>query len=108
MAFIGKRIALFLAQAGSALDEVHLLICVVVGQLIIIRVVQCFRERVTDVVLIADFIDMRFAMSHTDKKPVIPGLGGGLNQRNIVRDARDGIGNCAGNVISWATEVRRS
>ena len=54
LALVGEPHSLSLCEACSAFGEVHLLIGVAVGELIVVRVVERLRERVADVVLIPD------------------------------------------------------
>src|SRR5579872_4038835 len=72
MALIGHRVAFFEVKVIDALDQINLLVNVVVGQLIVVRVVERLRERVADVVLIAEMSDSRWAMFGADNQAVIP------------------------------------
>jgi hypothetical protein len=108
MTLIGDRVALLKAQIVDAFHQIHLLVGIAVGELVIVGVIECFRQSVGCVVLVRHMLELRGTAREADDEPVVPGLCLRLDQRNVVGDSRQRIKDGAGNVIAGTGYIWRS
>src|SRR5271166_392970 len=108
MALVRSGVTLLETQVADSFHEVHLLIHVVVRELIVVGIVESFREGVTDVVEISERAKSRGAVLHADDQAVVPGFGPRTEFGDAVRYSSERIGDCAGHVVSRASYVWRA
>src|SRR5580658_527646 len=107
MALVRGGVTLLEAQVADSFHEVHLLIHVVVRELIVVGIVERFREGVADVVGIGERAKFCRTVLDAHDQAVVPRFRPGTEFGDAVRYSGKRVSDRAGNVVSGAAYVWR-
>src|SRR5579871_6240625 len=106
MRLVGDGVSLLEAGLIDSLDEVDLLVGIAIRELIVVGVVERFGKSVADVVEVADWADLSRPTIETNDEAVVPGLGPGLEESDVIGDSAERVGQGARGVVPWAIDIR--